>query len=73
MRDMERFVKLFFRIGFTNKDILNVLAHQHHIIIRICKKLHLLRRNNQADLEEVAASVEGEMDPVVCRVTGSYH
>ena len=60
-------MELYFRIGFTNKEILNLLAHQHHIIIsirtlkRICKKMHLFRRKNQTDLEEVAAFVEGEM------------
>ena len=67
MGAVEDFVELYFRIGFTNKEILNLLAHQHHIIIsirtlkRICKKMHLFRRKNQTDLEEVAAFVEGEM------------
>ena len=77
MGAVEDCVELYFRIGFTNKEILNLLAHQHHIIIsirtlkRICKKMHLFRRKNQTDLEEVAAFVEGEMAELVnCRVIG---
>lgn len=54
MRAVEHFVELYFSIGFTNKEILNLLAHQHHIVIsirtlkRICKKMHLFRRKNQS-------------------------
>lgn len=42
-------VELYFRIGFTNKEIPNLLAHQHDIIIsirtvkRISKKVQLFR------------------------------
>jgi len=56
-----------FSIGFTNKEILNLLAHQHHIVISIrtlkrkCKKMHLFHRKNQAYLGEIAALVEEEM------------
>ena len=50
MRNVEHLVKLYAGIGFTNKEILNLLAHQHQIIIsirtlkRLCKRLCLFRR-----------------------------
>lgn len=56
MRAVEHFVELYFSIGFTNKEILNLLAHQHHIVIsirtleRICKKMHLFRGKNQSQI-----------------------
>ncbi len=46
MREREHFVKLHFSIGFTNKEIILLLTHKHHIIFcirtlkRKCKKLH---------------------------------
>ena len=64
MSDVEHFVELYFSLGFTNKEILNLLAHQHHIVIsirtlkRICKKMHLFRRKNQTCVEEIAAFLE---------------
>ena len=42
---VEYFMMLYFNIGFTDRDILNLLANQHHIILnirtskRICKAL----------------------------------
>ena len=56
MRNVEHLVKLYAGIGFTNKEILNLLAHQHQIIIsirtlkRLCKRLCLFRRKNLTDL-----------------------
>ena len=47
MRNVKHLVKLYFSLGFTNNQILHLLAHQHHIIIsirtlkRLCKKLRL--------------------------------
>ncbi len=67
MRAVEDLVEQYFRLGFTNKEILSLLAHQHHIIIsirtlkRICKKRYLFRRKNQSNLEDIAAFLEGEM------------
>ncbi|XP_020563208.2 uncharacterized protein LOC110016040 [Oryzias latipes] len=67
MRDVDHFVKLYFRIGFTNKEILNLLATQNQIIIsirtlkRICRKLGLFRRKHHTDLEEILTFVEEEM------------
>jgi len=63
MKVVEHFVELH----FTNKETLNLLAHQQHIVISIrtlkiiCKKMHFFRTKNQADLEEIAAFVEEEM------------
>ncbi|XP_035996634.1 uncharacterized protein LOC118564068 [Fundulus heteroclitus] len=67
MRNIEHLVKLYFGIGFTNKEILSLLAHQHQIIIsirtlkRLCKRLCLYRRKNQTDPEEIASFVEEEL------------
>ncbi len=48
--DVEDLVKSYFRLGFSNKEILCLLAHQHWVIIskrtlqRLCRKLNLFRR-----------------------------
>ncbi len=48
--DVEDLVKSYFRLGFSNKEILCLLAHQHAVIIskrtlqRLCRKLNLFRR-----------------------------
>ncbi len=48
--DVEDLVKSYFRLGFSNKEILCLLAHQHGVIIskrtlqRLCRKLNLFRR-----------------------------
>ncbi len=48
--DVEDLVKSYFRLGFNNKEILCLLAHQHAVIIskrtlqRLCRKLNLFRR-----------------------------
>ncbi len=48
--DVEDLVKSYFRLGFSNKKILCLLAHQHAVIIskrtlqRLCRKLNLFRR-----------------------------
>ncbi len=65
--DVEDLVKSYFRLGFSNKDILCLLAHQHGVIIskrtlqRLCRKLNLFRRKNQTDMEEIASFVQSEM------------
>ncbi len=47
--DVEDLVKSYFRLGFSNKEILCLLAHQHGVIIskrtlqRLCRKLNLFR------------------------------
>ncbi len=66
--DVEDLVKSYFRLGFSNKEILCLLAHQHGVIIskrtlqRLCRKLNLL---NQTDIEEIASFVQSEMATVV--------
>lgn len=35
-------VQLYFSVGLSNKDILNLLAHQHHVIISIRRPLSVL-------------------------------
>ncbi len=48
--DVEDLVKSYFRLGFSNKEILCLLVHQHGVIIskrtlqRLCRKLNLFRR-----------------------------
>ncbi len=48
--DVEDLVKSYFRLGFSNKELLCLLAHQHRVIIskrtlqRLCRKLNLFRR-----------------------------
>ncbi len=65
--DVEDLVKSYFGLGFSNKDILCLLAHQHGVIIskrtlqRLCRKLNLFRRKNQTDIEEIASFVQSEM------------
>ncbi len=65
--DVEDLVKSYFRLGFSNKEILCLLAHQHAVIIskrtlqRLCRKLNLFRRTNQTDIEEMSSFVQSEM------------
>ncbi len=65
--DVEDLVKSYFRLGFSNKEILCLLAHQHGVIIskrtlpRLCRKLNLFRRKNQTDIEEIASFVQSVM------------
>ena len=65
-RQLEELVKLYFRIGFSNKEILSLLAHKHRVVIsirtlkRLCRKLRLFRRINHTSLEEVASFVQAE-------------
>ncbi len=65
--DVEDLVKSYFRLGFSNKEILCLLAHQDGVIIskrtlqRLCRKLNLFRRKNQTDIEEIASFVQSEM------------
>ncbi|XP_035985476.1 uncharacterized protein LOC118558974 [Fundulus heteroclitus] len=67
MSDLDDLVSLYFRLSFTNKEILGMLAHSHQTIIsvrtlkRICKRLGLFRRKNQSNLEEVLAFVQQEI------------
>ncbi len=68
--DVEYLVKSYFRLGFSNKEILCLLAHQHGVIIskrtlqRLCRKLNLFRRKNQTDIEEIASFVQSEMTTI---------
>ncbi|XP_047246888.1 uncharacterized protein LOC124883696 isoform X1 [Girardinichthys multiradiatus] len=67
MSDLDDLVRLYFRLSFSNKEILAILAHSHQTIIsvrtlkRICKRLGLFRRKNQSDLEEVMVFVQQEI------------
>lgn len=63
-------VKLYFRLGLSNKEILFFfffLAHKHTVVIsirmlkRLCGKLRLFQRINHARLEEVASVVQTEI------------
>ncbi len=68
--DVEDLVKSYFRLGFSNKENLCLLAHQHGVIIskrtlqRLCRKLNLFRRKNQTDIEEIASFVQSEMTTI---------
>ncbi len=65
--DVEDLVKSYFRLGFSNKEILCLLVHQHGVIIskrtlqQLCRKLNLFRRKNQTDIEEIVSFVQSEM------------
>lgn len=67
MSDLDDLIRLYFRLSFSNKEILSILAHSHQTIIsvrtlkRICKRLGLFRRKNQSNLEEVLAFVQQEI------------
>ncbi|XP_037136560.1 uncharacterized protein LOC119139703 [Syngnathus acus] len=65
--DLDDLIKLCFRLAFSNKEILAVLAHNAQTIIsirtlkRTCKRLGLFRRKNQSDLGDVLAFVQHEI------------
>ncbi|KAF7663180.1 hypothetical protein LDENG_00216340, partial [Lucifuga dentata] len=46
---VDELVQLYFRIGFSNKEILPLLAHKHSLVIsirtlkRLCQRLRLFR------------------------------
>ncbi|KAL3973710.1 hypothetical protein ACER0C_024917 [Sarotherodon galilaeus] len=67
MSDLDDLIRLYFRLSFSNKEILSILAHSHQKVIsvrtlkRICKRLGLFRRKNQSNLEEVLAFVQQEI------------
>lgn len=67
MSDLDEYIKLYFRLSFSNKEILAILAHNNQIVIsvrtlkRICRRLGLFRRKNQSDLDEVLAFVQHEI------------
>lgn len=67
MSDLDDHIKLYFRLSFSNKEILAILAHNNQTVIsvrtlkRICKRLGLFRRKNQSDLEQVLAFVQHEI------------
>lgn len=52
---------LLFRIGFSNKDSISLLAHKHsevvgsRILKRLCRKLCLFRMKNHTGTEEMAS------------------
>ncbi|KAF7653483.1 hypothetical protein LDENG_00082350, partial [Lucifuga dentata] len=58
-------VQLYFRIGFSNKEILSLLVHKHSLIINIRtlkrQRLRLFRRKNHTNVEEVAAFLQTEI------------
>lgn len=60
-------IKLYFRLGLNNKEILLVLAQSHRIVVSIrtlkrhCRALGLFRRKQHTDLEEVMAFIQQEI------------
>ncbi|KAL7870469.1 hypothetical protein SRHO_G00079660, partial [Serrasalmus rhombeus] len=67
MSELDDLIRLYFRLSFSNKEILAILAHNNQTLIsvrtlkRICKRLGLFRRKNQTDLQEVLAFVQQEI------------
>ncbi len=65
--DVEDLVKSYFRLGFSNKEILCLLAHQHGVIISkrtrsgYVGNLIYSEEKNQTDIEEIASFVQSEM------------
>ncbi|KAF7664486.1 hypothetical protein LDENG_00175330 [Lucifuga dentata] len=64
---IDELVQLYFRIGFSNKEVLSLLAHKHSLVIsirtlkRLCQRLRLFRRKNHTNLEELAAFLQTGM------------
>ena len=60
MGRVDRFIQLCFKVGFSNKEILCLLAHSQRVVLsastlkRKMKSLGLFRRKNHSDLLEVA-------------------
>ena len=67
MACVDNLAKLYFRIGFNNKEILAVLAQNHSVVIsvmtlkRLCGKLRLFRRRIHTNEEEVAVFMQTEL------------
>lgn len=67
MPTVESLITLYFLLGLSNKEILVILAQNHHILISIrtlkrhCRKLGLFRRKHHTDLEEVISFVRQEL------------
>ncbi|KAF7670321.1 hypothetical protein LDENG_00271790, partial [Lucifuga dentata] len=65
--DLDDLVKLYFRLSFSNKEILQIIAYQHEKVInvqilkRICRRLGLFRKKNQTDMLEVLDFVQREI------------
>lgn len=59
---VEDLVKFYFRNGFSNKEILGLLAHQHGVIISI-RTLWIYSggKKKQTDIQEIASFVQTEM------------
>ena len=54
---MENFVKLYLNTGFTNREILSLLAHQDHITINIrTLKTIIEELKDHRDLEQMVHS-----------------
>ncbi|XP_035990558.1 uncharacterized protein LOC118562959 [Fundulus heteroclitus] len=60
-------IKLYFSIGFSNKEILMLLAQNHRIVLSIrtlkrhCRELGLFRRKHHSDLNDVKAFLQQEL------------
>ena len=70
-RQTTQFAELYFRLGFSQKDILSCLAWNHGVIIsrrtlqRWLKKRNLYRRKKKSDLLEIGGTGEfGAIPPV---------
>ena len=67
MEERHNLIKHYFHLGFSNKEILNCLAQNHHCIIsirtlkRLTKKYALYRRKEQTDIVEVALFIIQEL------------
>ncbi|XP_046569551.1 uncharacterized protein LOC124277874 [Haliotis rubra] len=65
---MEELVGLYFHLGLSNKEILQCLAHQHHIIIslrtlmRVMKRRNLFRRKHFSDIVDLALFLVDELE-----------
>ena len=66
-RIMDDLIKLYFSLGFSNKEILLILAQNHQIVTciqilkRHCRDLGLFRRKQHSNLDEVLAFVHQEL------------
>ncbi len=69
--DVEDLVKSYFRLGFSNKEILCLLAHQHGVIIskmtlqRLCRKQFIQKKKIRQTLRKLPLLCSLRWRPVV--------
>jgi len=74
MSERQRLVEVYFKLGFSYREILLTLAHRHGIVIsertlhRILRVINLFRRKFKSDILDVALFLMQQIS-----VSGSLH